>query len=89
MEDDEYQGHVVPGGSMIVANIWYDAFRLRSLLKSFSLSGRAMTRDERLYKSPEEFNPERFAKGPKGGEESAVTTERDVASRMHLPISPR
>ena len=26
---------------------------------------------------------------PRGGEESAVTTERDVASRMHLPISPR
>ena len=38
-------------------------FKRRRMRNSSSMTGRAMTRDERLYKDPDEFDPERFVKG--------------------------
>ncbi|KLO17820.1 cytochrome P450 [Schizopora paradoxa] len=42
--DDEYEGMFIPGGSMIMSNIWYGN----------------MMNDESVYPSPSDFNPERF-----------------------------
>lgn len=40
--DDIYGGHRIPGGSIVIGNVW------------------AMLHDERVYKDPFSFKPERF-----------------------------
>lgn len=49
LEDDVYEGMLIPKGSMVFAN------------------AQAMTHDERVYSSPETFNPDRYIPKEKGG----------------------
>ena len=61
-EDEEYNGHLIPKGSILVPNQWYGhilwaRFGDWKLLRAGS---RAMSRDPVAYFDPEEFKPERF-----------------------------
>jgi len=49
LEDDVYNGMLIPAGSVIYAN------------------AKAMTHDERTYKNPELFNPDRYRPKESGG----------------------
>ncbi|THG95837.1 hypothetical protein EW026_g5874, partial [Hermanssonia centrifuga] len=63
MVDDDYQGYLIPGDTMIIPNIWYSSFSVfkpayRVLLTYVNYRG--MTRNETAYPDPEVFRPERF-----------------------------
>ncbi|EJT98940.1 cytochrome P450 [Dacryopinax primogenitus] len=58
-EEEEYDGYVLPRGSIIVANIWF--VPLRSVVFSIPIDhARAMTHDPAFYPDPNIFRPERF-----------------------------
>ncbi|TFY62803.1 hypothetical protein EVJ58_g3641 [Rhodofomes roseus] len=46
IDDDEYGGYFIPGGSMVIPNIW------------------SMHMDERVFKDPAMFEPERYLNNP-------------------------
>ena len=60
-EDDEYDGYLIPQGSTILVNVWYDTIQLPlgSLLDA-DYAVRSMLHDPQRYPQPNEFIPERF-----------------------------
>lgn len=59
-DDDNYRGYDIPGGSMIVPNVWCVCFAHCVERSTEYLNPRAMSRDSALYPDPEAFRPERF-----------------------------
>ena len=59
MQDDVYDGHFLPAGSICIANIWYTP-QNRALHFTQLLSLRGMLHDHATYLNPKEFVPERF-----------------------------
>lgn len=58
MKEDVYKDKIIPGGSLLLANIWSVAtLQVLNISKSWS---RAMMRDKRYYHDPNVFNPDRF-----------------------------
>jgi len=71
MQDDVHEGYFIPKGALVIPNIWLvPLLRLLSInchsgglsnrLADFVESNRKMTHDPRTYKSPLDFNPDRF-----------------------------
>jgi hypothetical protein len=58
--DDIYNGYLIPGESIIMANIWLVLLYL--LCVSSQRIDRSMTRNEEIYPDAEAFKPERFIK---------------------------
>ena len=62
MKDDQYRGYDIPADTMIIPNIWSVDISVITGFGSHVIchTGRAMTRDERMYPGSELFNPDRF-----------------------------
>ena len=58
--DDIYNGYLIPGESIIMANIWLVLLYL--LCVSSQPNARSMTRNEEIYPEANSFKPERFIK---------------------------
>lgn len=71
MEDDVYNGMVIPCGTLVFANVWY-ALHIPSRSMS-SPSSRNMTRNPDVFPDPESFNPERYMEEM----DAATATARD------------
>ncbi len=61
VEDDEYNGYVIPGGSTVFVNMWFVLGVCFHILPAVSdVLHRAMLRDPEGYSQPDDFVPERF-----------------------------
>jgi hypothetical protein len=58
--NDSYNGYLIPGESLVLANLWLVLLYL--LCANSQCIGRSMTRDEEIYPDAEAFKPERFIK---------------------------
>jgi Cytochrome P450 len=67
MVDDVYKGMFLPGGSLVLGNAWYfesiSLTIIRFLINSYYC--RAILHDDKVYKDPGKFNPDRFLKDGK------------------------
>lgn len=59
MEDDTYNGYLIPKGSLIYPNIWY-VLCCYGRARADSSDRRKITHDPDHYKDPMSFNPDRF-----------------------------
>ncbi len=88
MVDDDYQGYLIPGDTMIIPNIWYSSFSVfkpayRVLLTYVNYRG--MTRNETAYPDPEVFRPERFM-GLTGTEADDIDPRRIIFGFGRRPV---
>ena len=61
MDDDVYDGYLIPKGSLILPNVWcvwVDSYDSACILAD--VSSRFLLHDPRVYHEPMEFKPERF-----------------------------
>ena len=72
--DDIYNGYLIPGESIIMANIWLVLLYL--LRVSSQRIDRSMTRNEEIYPEANSFKPERFIKN--GALNKDVRDPRDI-----------
>ena len=69
--DDHYNGYFIPGGSIVMVNVW--CVCLRHALRLELIAGhvnkryanRSILNDPQVYPDPDKFNPERFLKDGK------------------------
>lgn len=61
--DDVYDGYFIPKGSIILGNAWCVTCPLSQSQWFYRLKiSRAILHDERVFKEPEEYCPERYLK---------------------------
>ncbi|QRV85544.1 cytochrome P450 family protein [Ceratobasidium sp. AG-Ba] len=66
IQDDIYEGFFIPKGTIVIPNVWCGVVHAHNGENSHTNeiclynTSRTMSHDERFYKNPEEFNPDRF-----------------------------